>query len=377
MKRLIVNLSISVVATLLICSCTDNENNEAPIDGDIDNLEFDQEEAAVDGDNDFQENGDREFADDHENPIPDVTVNGIYVFNQDTDQLAIEKTDQIVVLDLVLMIPEISERMPLVVFTHGFSASPDMYLSYGERLASWGFVVIMPQMPGGFSNPETHQDQADYLAALLDWATDSENVKLSGKVDESLIGLAGHSMGGKLSFLLASQDPRPKAIFGVDPVDSAPPIDHEPEDYPSVTPEKMPDISIPFVALGETVNGGEGSLSCAPSAENFQQYYTYAESPAIQIDVLGANHMSFVDDPDCGLACAICPKGTDDPFVTRMLTQKYMTAFFLAVLNGQTELYDYLIGDCMQQDVDTRLVEMTAKNEFGVGQSHLQSRWRP
>ncbi len=366
MNRSIILLCAAVITVLVFFSCSDDENPERPVDGDTDGLEGDQEEAAVDGDNDFQENGDREFADDHENWIPDVTVNGIYVFNQDTDQLTIEKTDRTVVLDLVLMIPEISDPMPLVVFTHGFSASPDMYLSYGERLASWGFFVIMPQMPGSLSKPETHQDQAEYLAALLDWATDSENVKLSGKVDLSHIGLAGHSMGGKLSFLLASQNPRPKAIFGVDPVDSAPPIDYEPEDYPSVTPEKMPDISIPFVALGETVNGGEGSLSCAPSAKNFQQYFAYAESPAIQIDVLGANHMSFVDDPDCGLACAICPKGTDDPFVTRMLTQKYMTAFFLAVLNGQTELYDYLIGDRMQQDVDAGLVEVETKNEFGA-----------
>lgn len=368
MKQLITRLLLSVVAVLLLFSCS--ENNEKNIDGDSDFQEQEQEqeqqESSVDGDEDLTEADAQEFEKEQEETIPDVSVDGLHAVIQESYQLVIEKTDSDVTLDLFLMIPENIESAPLIVLTHGFSLSPDMYFSYGERLASWGFVVIMPQMPGSFTKPETHQDQADYLAALLDWATDSENVKLSGKIDESLIGLAGHSMGGKLSFLLASQDSRPKAVFGIDPVDSGPPTAHDPADYPSVTPERMADISVPFVALGETLNGGDGSLACAPSADNFQQYYSYAESPAIQIEVSGANHMSFLDDPDCGLVCAVCPKGTDDPLVTRSLTLKYITAFFMATLMGHFELYDYLSGDRMQQDIDSELVLVESKNGFGL-----------
>ena len=49
---------------------------------------------------------------------------------------------------------------------------------------------------------------------------------------------------------------------------------------------------------------------------------------SVEIDFIGASHMSFLDNPNCGLDCSVCPAGTDDPTTTRILTQGFMVAFF-------------------------------------------------
>lgn len=350
---------------LLALACTeensapgDADGDTGPLDGDVE--DEDGDETAPDGDA-----PDPDGDDSGDIVLDDLSLNGPIAFGWGNAALVTGEGEQAVTLDLTLAIPSGTGPFPLVVFTHGFMLSPDMFLSYGERLASWGVAVVMPQMPGSLSSPKTHQEQAGYLAAILDWALSAGAQESLGEIHPERIGLAGHSMGGKLSFLLASQDTRPKAVFGVDPVDSGPPTDFDQEDYPSVTQGRMSDIRVPFVALGETLNG-EGGLACAPAAGNFQQFFAHAQSPALEIDMLGANHMSFVDDPDCGLPCMICPKGTDDPAVTRALTLKYMTAFFLATLSGRGELYDYLTGTRMQADVSAGLVSVNTKNGFGT-----------
>lgn len=277
-------------------------------------------------------------------------------------------------IPLQVYLPDSDGPHPVVVFHHGFQLSPENYASYGIHLASWGFVVVMPEMPSGLLGigAPSHVELKEYLKSILDWiaedtAAGSGGV-LKGKADVGRIGLAGHSMGGKISLLLATEDSRPLAVFGVDPVDAAgSPLPVSETDYPSVTPELMGLISVPVVLLGETVNGtcsGFMCQACAPEEDNFHQYYLYAESPALEIEVVNANHMSFLDNPDCGLACSVCPAGSDDTGVTRMLTQRYMTAFFMRELAGRPEFEVWLKGTGMAQDVADGLVLTQNKNGF-------------
>jgi hypothetical protein len=173
-------------------------------------------------------------------------------------------------------------------------------------------------------------------------------------------------MGGKISLLVAAEDGRPSAVFGVDPVDAGGgPLGGSEEDYPSVTPALMPQISIPIALLGETVNatGGLGG-ACAPAEDNFHQYYLHAESKALEIEILGANHMSFLDDPNCGFTCSACPSGSDDTATTRRLSRRYMTAFFQVFLSSQEGYRSYLTGDAMNADVLDGLVASESKNNF-------------
>ncbi len=277
-------------------------------------------------------------------------------------------------IPLTIRLPLQPGSHPVVVFLHGFQLSPADYVSYGDHLASWGYVVVMPKMPSGtfgFGAPN-HVELKQYLAAVLDWIEDDvakgAGGALQGKADLAHIGLAGHSMGGKISLLLATEDKRPLAVVGLDPVDAAGgPLAVDPADYPSVTPELMGKISIPIVLLGETLNGtcsGAFCQACAPEDDNFHQYFLHATGPALEIEVLEASHMSFLDNPNCGLACSLCPAGTDDPSVTRRLSRRYMTAFFNTVLAGQPAFAEFLTGPQMDQDVADGLVATSPKNGF-------------
>ncbi len=122
-------------------------------------------------------------------------------------------------------------------------------------------------------------------------------------------------------------------------------------------------IDVPLVLLGET-NNGSGGAACAPSADNFQQYFSSAVSPALEIDVLAASHMSFLDDPNCGLPCLACPAGTDNPAVSRELAQGAMIAFFEYTLGEDDDYLDWLTGSGMQSYVDAGLLSFQSSGGF-------------
>lgn len=271
-------------------------------------------------------------------------------------------------IPLTLYLPDGPGPFGVIVFTHGFALSPSLYDSYGLHLASWGYVVVMPQLPGTMFAPRSHRELKELLRGVLDWI-DTEGPApggaFGGRVNPALLGLAGHSMGGKISLLVSTEDTRPLAIFGVDPVDSAgDPMGGDPVDYPSVTPELMPQITVPLGLLGETVNGTAGGLgqACAPLEDNFRQYYLHAVSPALEIEVLGANHMSFLDDPNCGITCSVCTAGTDNPAVTRLLTRRYLTAFFNVFVQADADYRPHLVGPDIAVDVAANLITTQNKN---------------
>ena len=185
---------------------------------------------------------------------------------------------------------------------------------------------------------------------------------LAARLDAGKIGVAGHSLGGKVSINAAILDSRIKAVVGWDPVDALPPFGND--GSLSVAPELMGGLTVPIALLGETTDssGGLGGMSCAPAADNFHQYYEHATHAAIEIEVMGASHMSFLDDPACGFTCSSCPAGTDDPATSRRLTRRYLTAFLNVTLRGLPAYRSYLIGADMAGDVAAGRVRAAAKN---------------
>ena len=266
--------------------------------------------------------------------------------------------------------PDATGTFPTVIFGHGFMLSTDLYVSYGEHLASWGFVVVMPEYPGNMFSPTDHRTLKEYSMELIDWL-EGQPGALAGKVDAGKIGMTGHSLGGKVAILTSTEDSRVRALFGIDPVDTTGggPMGGGPTpENPSVTPELMNLIDIPFVSLGET-HSGDGGLfgqACAPTEDNYQQYYLHAEGPALEITMVGASHMSFLDNPNCGITCSVCSAGTDDTDMTRALTQRYLAAFFLSTLGDDRGYQSLLMGSAMDQDVADGYVTYTTKNGFGL-----------
>jgi len=258
--------------------------------------------------------------------------------------------------------PATKAARPLLIFLHGFGLPATQYASYGAHLASHGWTVLTPQLPGSVFAPTSHAKLAVIVRALLDHALGAKQP--FGALKSGQIALAGHSMGGKIAMLVAAKDARVRAVFGVDPVDAAPPFGANPVDYPSVTPELMPAIKVPVAALGETVNAtaGLGGQACAPKNENFEQYYAHAVGPALSVEVVGAGHMAFLDKPDCGLMCMACPAGSTKGGPARKLARRYLTAFVCHAVLAEPGCKAWLTGVHATKDVQQGLVKIAAKN---------------
>jgi dienelactone hydrolase len=270
---------------------------------------------------------------------------------------------------LTIVAPVAAPVAPVVVFHPGFLLEVALYASYAEHLASQGFVVVLVAPPMALVGGPTHAELAVMLSRVLDWVTTESGAghALAGIADPTRIGLAGHSLGGKIALLLATTDARVQAVFCIDPVDVAGGFNAPSADYPSVTPELMGAIRVPIVVVGETLNSTCSGLfcqACAPAADNFAQVFAHASGPALELTVAHAGHMSFVDNPQCGLACSVCPAGSDDTATTRRITRRAMNAFFAQVLLHDDSATALFTGAVMQADVDAGLVTLERKNGF-------------
>lgn len=289
---------------------------------------------------------------DPEQPGPLPTAN-----HAETIRVAASRHD----LGLDCYYPTSPGAYPLVLVMHGFQLPGSQYTSYATHLARFGYVACTVDYETSAlraNHVENAQDVRAGVDRLLAANQDAAH-PLQGKVDEALIGLMGHSLGGKVSFLAAEQDMRIGAVLGLDPVDGAPPLcpGSRCPDASALLP-----FSIPVAVLGETLDGGSGQV-CAPTADNFQTFYAAASSPAVEVDVLGANHMSFIDDPStCGLACLFCNPSVAAQEDVLRLARAMTVAFFERHLKGDAAYEPYLTGNQAQaRYVATGLANIQSK----------------
>jgi dienelactone hydrolase len=122
---------------------------------------------------------------------------------------------------------------PVVILSPGNNTMPAYYATLGEELASHGYVVI-GHVPTGYSRsvtlpdhrvfPQQRYNNIDpwigdvrYLVDhVSDWNRDPRN-PLHGMLDTMRIGLGGHSGGANASEVVASSDPRVRALASIDP----------------------------------------------------------------------------------------------------------------------------------------------------------------
>ena len=301
-------------------------------------------------------------------PAPDPSLPGPFTFTSVSGEVNVGEGafgPELIGVDVLL--PDADNR-PIILFLPGAQLVATDYTSTREHLASMGFVVVFPAFFDGslLDLPDAHTLMKENTRAILDWIDEQAAGAWSGTADSSRIAAIGHSLGGKLSFLVATEDERISAVAGIDPVDSGPPafVPSDPVDYPSVAPELMSQITVPLLIMGETVNGSGSFQNCAPAEDNFQQYYAAAASPAMEVDFIGANHMSFLDDPAGCPACSFCPTGSDDPVVTKQVLRRLLTAFLAATLNADPTWNDWLIGSLHTSLVTDGLIQSATKNDF-------------
>jgi len=220
---------------------------------------------------------------------------------------------------------------PLIIASPGASFGADVYASYCEHMASWGFIVVSQNLIGNVViPPSAHGPLAADTSAVIDWALNQALFR--GSIARDKIGLAGHSLGGKVSFLTAADDPRVGAVVGWDPVDTnGPGIGPGDADYTSATPERMGQLNAKVAVIGETLNP-----FCAPLQQNFRQYFEHAPSPALEIEVLDAGHEAWTDETE---DCRLCtPCGTTPKDTVRALTRRLNVAWFRRHLLGDTAM---------------------------------------
>lgn len=251
---------------------------------------------------------------------------------------------------------EISRRgpFPVVVISPGFTLDRKLFQSYGERLASYGIIAVLQKSNSEFN----HTQYRDETVALLDWLvspTGRGAERLMGRVDKSRIGLAGHSLGGKISLLVAERDTRVKALFLIDPVDAG-----MPQARTDLGRIKLPG-GVPLLYVGETISKMGGFMPCTPADSNYEVLYDRSPAPAVAITVKEAAHNDFVDNfMSCG-TCGFCPGGTAPKDRTNKLAVKYSTAYFLWALGGEKRGADYLTGAEFQKDVTAGFVASVKK----------------
>ncbi len=261
-------------------------------------------------------------------------------------------------VEVLLVLPEGDGPFPWVVFSPGFLLSGRDYRLLGWHLASHRIAVALLTYDVNLFNANHEvlaQDLRFALSELL------RNPATGSFLDSERIGLAGHSLGGKLSFLAAAEEARVLAIAALDPVDGGGGGGSDPVRFPRVTPERMKLVRVPVLLLGAELGRlTRFGMPCAPEADNYQRFFQAANPPALEITQLGVGHMDYLDNPNCGLLCAVCVPGTRPWRDSHRSTYAYLTLFFRAHLFGEVAALAGLRA-WVQAEADQGLVKVREK----------------
>jgi predicted dienelactone hydrolase len=247
-----------------------------------------------------------------------------------------------------------STGYPLLVFSHCFQCFRFSAFSIAERLASHGFVVAAPDHAGDTLFDPTLGLTADTLqtraadirfvtTALLAGSDGAEALpaSLRGALDASRVGVFGHSFGSVTTGLVLQDDARFRAGVGI----AAP---FENPLLPGVSMSRITEPVLYVVAREDN--------SIAEIGNNFiRQNFEQAPGPIRKVEVSDAGHWSFSDIcrlgdqyflPGCGAGVRQTIPGESFTYLPIEegigIGQAYVTAFFLAELNGDAAARAYL-----------------------------------
>ena len=211
-----------------------------------------------------------------------------------------------------LVVPTGPGPYPLVVASHGWSASPDNQVGWAEHFAGYGFVVVVPGFPNPLS-PVATTDAGIIKALVALYANPATMSPAKGKVDGTRVGLEGHSAGG-LATTVAAVDLKPQGVVLFDPVD----------DSANAGKAALAKLCSPLLAIFAAPS------SCNNSA-GWSAFKTTSTGPRVLFDVVGSTHCDGESNARalCGSFCG----GAAD--VTRQAEYSaHATAFLLWRLKG-------------------------------------------
>lgn len=291
-------------------------------------------------------------------PLPLRTVQGMFTAPPST---GCRGTLCNVVVSVTLPARGTEGRMapwPLAVFSSGFSTPSSAYAVTAGRLASWGYVVVRYDLQGeSFLNASTHAALAATHGALIDWVRlQGESGMLRGEVDASRVLAAGHSRGGKVAALAATQDARILGVVGLDPVDAPPPLQMPSDDYPLASARlRALSREVPMVVIGAEFGGRSSfGMPCAPTQYNYTTFFDGARGPGLEVVLREAGHGQFVDDDRTAAAsAALCPAGSAMNETVRTVSRTLLVAWAERTLRD-ADVTRWVRGEWLQARVADR-----------------------
>jgi predicted dienelactone hydrolase len=255
--------------------------------------------------------------------------------------------------------PPAEGPFPLVVYSHGSGGFRWVATFFTEFLASKGFVVAAPDHTGNTAidsftgasvdsptNANNRPDDiTDTIDAVLAASNDPDDV-LAGRVDDSRIGLTGHSFGGFTALASVSghtnavgttiPDPRITAVVVMAPYTLL------------LSDDELAAVDVPTMMISAT-----DDLTTPIATNTERPWELISGRPLVRIDITAAAHNSFTDlcqlrtavaqlpdvpeailgalDAQAGQACS---DAVLDSVEVHRITNAYAAAFLIDELTG-------------------------------------------
>lgn len=212
--------------------------------------------------------------------------------------------------------PENGDKLPLIVFSHGFGADRTAFTPIAQPWAEHGYVVVCPSHPDGFGKSkgkgaplpkggiaalmensakkiENRVGDVTFVLDSLDQLT-AKVPALKGRIDSSRIGVGGHSLGAYTASLIggvtAEIGSEKARTFKEARVRCILPISAQGTGQQGLTESSWSALPIPMLTMTGSLDKGAGGQGPEWKKEPFKF------SPAgdkYLVFIEGANHVGF------------------------------------------------------------------------------------
>ena len=219
---------------------------------------------------------------------------------------------------------------PVVLFSHGSCGYPRQSIFLTALLASHGFIVVAPAHPGNTLNEypacgtsgaqlESYQERPQDVIFALDSMLLENADPMSafyGALDETRIGMSGHSFGGLTTYLVLPLDSRFRVAVAL---------------APALTGTVAP--TVPSLAM-------LGQVDSVVDNDAIRTRYGASSAPKHLVEIANAGHFAFSDGcfpgPDCN------PPVTLTQPESHEVVQRWVLPFLETYLAGDTGFTAFL-----------------------------------